>query len=345
MTSGGEQSGGKRNPFLEYYLSWAGPARRAYLGGYSVQLPGHAAAARKVVVCGMGGSGVSGDYVAALAAWEGGAPVAVVKGPEPPRWVGEDTLVVAVSFSGNTRETINCAALARERAAGLAAVTHGGRLAELAREWGVPLVVVEEAPAPRAGWPQLFYSLLGLLQSNGLLTVSRGSVEASLRLLEDREAVEKEAAPLAELLSTHRGPVAALTAEPTWPAAVRLSSEAAENAKTLVTPAYLAEAGHNLLEAMKHTEGLGLVLLDPGLEPWSSLLGRVAEEAEPARLLRVAARGGSLVEKLVWLTWVAGVATVEAALRKGVDPEELSAVKRFRGLVAEETRWGARPTE
>jgi len=335
----------ERSPFLEYYLSWAGPARRAYLGGYSVQLPGRAAAARKVVVCGMGGSGVSGDYVAALAAWEGGAPVTVVKGPEPPRWVGDDTLVVAVSFSGNTRETLNCAASARERAASVAAVTHGGRLAELARAWGVPLVVVEEAPAPRAGWPQLFYSLLGLLQSNGLLSVARSSVEASLGLLEDRDVVEKEAGELAEMLAAHQGPLVALTAEPTWPAAIRLSSEAAENAKTLVTPAYLAEAGHNLLEAMKHARGLGLVVLDPGLEPWSSLLGRAAAEAEPARMLRVTARGGTLLEKLVWLTWVAGVATVEAALRRGVDPEELSAVKRFRGIVSEETRWGARPTE
>src|SRR5213080_2591523 len=61
-----------------------------------------------VVVCGMGGSGVSGDVVRAVYRDRLGIPVTVAKGPVLPEFCGKDTLVVASSYSGNTDETVAC---------------------------------------------------------------------------------------------------------------------------------------------------------------------------------------------------------------------------------------------
>ena len=55
-----------------------------------------------VVVLGMGGSGIAGDVVEAAAAPLLPVPVTVVKSYECPAYVGEGSLVFAISFSGDT---------------------------------------------------------------------------------------------------------------------------------------------------------------------------------------------------------------------------------------------------
>jgi len=325
--------------FLAYYLGWAAPARRALAAGTALRLPAGAAASGRVVVCGMGGSGAAGDYVEALSRVYGGAPIVVAKGPRPPAWVGAGDLVVAVSFSGNTRETLECARRALAASAYLVAVTTGGRLADAARQWGAPLLAVEEAPAPRAGWPQLFYSIASMLHSNGLLGVPLWDLEASIELLQQRGRVAEAADGLVAWLTRARRPLV-VAPEPLYPAAVRLRSELAENAKIWVPASMLPEAGHNELEAWARAGGLDLAVLDPGVEPWRRLLRGAVELAEPGSLYIVEAVGETLLQRLVWLTWLAGVASVKAAVVRGVDPYGLSAVKGFRRVVEEATGWG-----
>ena len=328
--------------FLDYYLSWSGPARRAYAAGFSLAAPSGYAAVSSILVCGMGGSGAAGDYLASVSRLYSGVPVAVVKGASTPGWAGRDTLVYAVSFSGNTRETLECAREALERGARLVAVTTGGRLASWAREQGVPLAIIEDAPAPRAGWPQLFYTLLGSANSLGLVYTPRSHVEDSLRLLEQRGEVEPEAERLARTVVEARGLPVAVAAEPYAAAVYRLRSEYAENAKKLVLAAEMPEAGHNLLEAWASSgESLEFIVLDPGEEPWSSLLHEALGLARPAAIHSFRLRGSSPLAKLVYATWLAGVSSVKAALLRGVDPEKLSAVKSFRSIVEKHTRWGA----
>jgi len=73
-----------------------------------VGLPAHEDV-EHVVVMGMGGSGIAGDILQAAAAPFMPVPVVVVKGYECPHFVGEGSLVFAVSFSGNTEETLQAA--------------------------------------------------------------------------------------------------------------------------------------------------------------------------------------------------------------------------------------------
>jgi glucose/mannose-6-phosphate isomerase len=55
-----------------------------------------------VVCVGMGGSGIGGDVVAAIAGPVMGVPVVVTKDYACPAFVGRETLVIASSYSGNT---------------------------------------------------------------------------------------------------------------------------------------------------------------------------------------------------------------------------------------------------
>ncbi|MFM8973667.1 MAG: hypothetical protein ACKOOG_13750, partial [Actinomycetota bacterium] len=65
-----------------------------------------------VVVLGMGGSGISGDVVSAAFSDELPVPVTVLKTIRVPAFVGPGTLALAVSYSGDTEETVAMATAA-----------------------------------------------------------------------------------------------------------------------------------------------------------------------------------------------------------------------------------------
>ncbi len=122
-----------------------------------------------VVVLGMGGSGIAGDVLMATAAPFMPVPVAVVKGYEPPEFVGSNSLVFALSFSGDTEETLEAASGAYEAGASMVVVTCGGELGRLAEEWRVPVVPVPAGiPQPRAALGAMSVPPLVVLEAIGL---------------------------------------------------------------------------------------------------------------------------------------------------------------------------------
>ncbi len=122
-----------------------------------------------VAVLGMGGSGAAGDILLAVAAPFMAVPVVLVKSYTTPAFVGEGSLVFAVSFSGNTEETLEAAAEAAVQGAKIVAVTSGGELEKLARSWGSPVLMVpDDVPQPRAALASMAIPPLVVLEQIGL---------------------------------------------------------------------------------------------------------------------------------------------------------------------------------
>lgn len=122
-----------------------------------------------VVVIGMGGSGMAGDVVAAAVAPQLPVPVSVVKGYECPAWVGDGTLVFAISASGGTEETIQAASDAAVSGARTVVVTGGGELGHLGDSWGAPVIAVPtDIPQPRAALAAMAMPPLVVLEEIGL---------------------------------------------------------------------------------------------------------------------------------------------------------------------------------
>jgi glucose/mannose-6-phosphate isomerase len=140
-----------------------------------------------VAILGMGGSGIGGDVCAAVAGPVCPVPIVVSKHYECPGFVGPDTLVIAVSFSGNTEETIAAVTSAREAGARVVVVAAGGELARLAAEWDVPLVGVDASiPMPRAGIGAVAVPLLVVLERLGLAVGMSAQIDAAIAQLEIR---------------------------------------------------------------------------------------------------------------------------------------------------------------
>jgi glucose/mannose-6-phosphate isomerase len=126
-------------------------------------------AVEHVVVLGMGGSGIAGDVVEAAAAPLLPVPVAVVKSYECPAYVGEGSLVFAISCSGNTEETLQATSDAALQGASVVAITGGGELAKLASGWGAPVIAVPTTlPQPRTAIGAMAIPPLVVLEEIGL---------------------------------------------------------------------------------------------------------------------------------------------------------------------------------
>jgi glucose/mannose-6-phosphate isomerase len=165
----------------------------------------------QVVVLGMGGSGVAGDVLVAAAAPLLPVPVVVSKSYELPAFVGEGTLVFAVSVSGNTEETIQAATDAAVSGARMVVVTAGGELAHLATGWGAPIIAVPaDIPQPRAALGAVSIPPLIVLEDIGLLKGAAYWIDAAidqLRRRRDELSIAGDASAAAEVARRIAGTV------------------------------------------------------------------------------------------------------------------------------------------
>lgn len=114
----------------------------------------------QVVICGMGGSAISGDL--AQAAFGRSIPIFVSKDYKLPA-ITARTLVVLLSYSGNTEETLACCREAMGITPYVAAVTSGGELRSLVEGKFLWVELVGGNP-PRSAIASLFFSLLKVLE-------------------------------------------------------------------------------------------------------------------------------------------------------------------------------------
>jgi glucose/mannose-6-phosphate isomerase len=140
----------------------------------------------QVVVLGMGGSGVAGDILIAAAGPFMPVPVVVVKSYELPAFVGDGSLVFAISFSGNTEETIEAATEAAMQGARIVAVTGGGELEKLAYGWGAPTVRVPALPQPRAALGSMAIPPMVILEEIGLFPGATQWIDLAISQLQRR---------------------------------------------------------------------------------------------------------------------------------------------------------------
>ncbi|MGD1060290.1 MAG: bifunctional phosphoglucose/phosphomannose isomerase [Methanomassiliicoccales archaeon] len=106
--------------------------------------------AEEVCVVGMGGSAIGADVLLDYCAEVSEIPVAVVRGLSLPRWVDKDTLVLMVSYSGNTWEVLELFDEAMRRECSVFGVTSGGMLLDRCEMQGVPNLKVPSGLQPRA---------------------------------------------------------------------------------------------------------------------------------------------------------------------------------------------------
>lgn len=302
---------------------------------------------RAVVCTGMGGSGIAGDILAAVAGPGCPVPVVVHKGYGLPGWVGSLDVVLAVSCSGSTEETLSAAQEAHRRGARLLAVAASGSpLAELAvRAGGVSVPVEARGRLPRALVWALAVPLLVAAGPLGLGVVPAGQLEAAAAALEDvaqrcRVASESFVNPAKDLALRLHGVLPMIWgASPLMGvAAARLACQLNENAKLPAVAGVLPEANHNQVVTLDGPTPPHLLLLRD-TEEHPQVRRRAEASAELAAdrgvaLTQVTAEGASPIERLARVVGLLDWASVYLALLAGVDPTPIAAIAELKARIA-----------
>lgn len=156
--------------------------------------PNGPSAFKDVVVTGLGGSAIGGDFLRSITEPDAKSPILVNRDYDLPGFVGEGSLVVAVSYSGNTEETLSAYAQARARGAYILVLTSGGALLEQAKADGYPALVVPGGQPPRASSGYTFFPVWVAAQKLGIIPDrSRDTREALSLMRRQRDAFKPEA--------------------------------------------------------------------------------------------------------------------------------------------------------
>ena len=145
-----------------------------------------------IIVAGMGGSAIGGELFKDWAGNKAEVPIEVIRDYGLPAYVGQKTLAVIVSYSGETEETLSSFLDAMKKKCMVFCISSGGSLIEYAEKLSVPYLIVPKGMPPRAALPYLFVPLLMAIEK--LQIVSGVTVELSeaIKLL---EVVSKNCSP------------------------------------------------------------------------------------------------------------------------------------------------------
>lgn len=322
---------------------------------------------RAVIVTGMGGSGIAGDVAAAVCGQGCPVPFVPARGHRLPGWVGTADVVMAVSCSGTTEETLSAVDDAVRRGCRWIAV--GGRdspLAARAANAAAPFVPVRSAGQPRSTLWGLSVPLLVAARALGLLDAPEAALEAAAGRLEDvavrcgpgSETFDNPAKTLALEVG---GSVPLLwgTSPLAGVAAGRFAGQLAENAKYPSISGVLPEAGHNQVVCLDGPYGAGAgsddFFRDRVAEPAGATRLRLVtlrDTEEHPRVAEKAAAGAALaeergigvsslsavgrhpLERLAELIGLTDFASVYLALLYGVDPSPVAAIDEFKERLA-----------
>ncbi len=147
---------------------------------------------------GVGGSGIVGDILTDYLRSEASIPVSVCRSVRIPRYVGKNTLFIAISYSGETGETLAMVEQAKTNGANIVAICSGGKLLDTAQSQGIPHVKVEGGMPPRLALPELVAALAYALGQGGVLKDSQKLLETASRSVRQIISSVKPSVPLAK---------------------------------------------------------------------------------------------------------------------------------------------------
>jgi len=212
---------------------------------------------RAIVVAGMGGSGVAGEMLNALAGLSSPVQVVVCQTERLPGWVGATDAVVAVSCSGSTPETLAIATEAARRGCRLAGIgAEGSPLHRIAEQARAPFVPVAPLGLPRSMLWAVTIPLLVIAERIGVARIGSDVYELAASRLEEvshqcRPASDSFVNPGKSLALDLVGelPMVWGTSALSGVAARRFASQLQENAKYPAIYGMLPEAAHSQVAA------------------------------------------------------------------------------------------------
>jgi glucose/mannose-6-phosphate isomerase len=299
---------------------------------------------RNVVLGGVGGSGIIGDVLTDYMRGEGSVPVSVCRSMRLPAHVGNETLFVGVSYSGETAETLALVDQAVHRDARVLVVASGGKLIQYAIQERLGYLKVTEGLLPRVALPELIGAVVYLMGKAGMINGAEKMLQNSSETLRSQIGdigmhvpLQRNMAKQAAQNMIGKLPLL-LGSEDAGSVLRRFKNELNENSKMPAFYYTLPEAYHDDVEGLKALCQLvrpqPIFLRDKaetaGQGRTRERLYGLFKEFGIERILEFEGKGDDRLQQLLTAIMFGDFVSVYLALLLGVDPSELTLIPRFR---------------
>ncbi|RLE84691.1 MAG: bifunctional phosphoglucose/phosphomannose isomerase [Thermoprotei archaeon] len=335
---------------LRYILSTPYEVRE-YLNKYDSSLPerirtekgiAYLSDVDKALFLGMGGSAIGGDIVLNYLYDKLRMPLITIRNFKIPGFVDNKTLVVSVSYSGNTDETISATLEALKRGAYTVILTSNGLLESVAKRKRLPLYSLPKGRPPRAAIAPMLAALLKVCEGAGISEVNYGDIYEAVDYLqsiaENYRKLSEELLPYRLAKSLIAGIPLIYSYAPFSSIGFRFKTQLNENSKIHAFYAELPEADHNEIMGWEGElrGNYVAVMLRGATEPeeirtriefWKNLLKELKVDNWEVR-----ARGPNLFGEMLYLLLTVDMTSYLAALLRGIDPTPvniISSLKEF----------------
>lgn len=299
-----------------------------------------------LLVAGMGASGLGGDLARACLGDHASRPILTARGYGLPGWTTPDTTVLCTSYSGDSEETLAAYEAAGALGATRVVCTTGGRLAELARADGVPVIPVPGGLQSRGAIGYATVAALEVAALCGAAPRMASDIDVGAAQLEGLVAEwhpdgppDSQAKALAVALYDAVAVVAG--AGVTAPVALRWKAQLNTNAKVPAFAAEIPELCHNEIAGWDGAQARGgfaaVFLEDSDTHPRVSERIEVSQQViadSGAPVHRVPTRGQGAIERVMSLVLLADLVSLYVATLRGVDPTPVPAIDRVKAEVA-----------
>ncbi len=334
---------------LELLTEFPAQCEHAWALGNAFPLP--RTSVHNILFLGMGGSAIGGDLARSLLEEEASVPIGVNRSYDLPAFVNSQSLVFAVSYSGNTEETLSAYVSARRKKATLIAIASGGKLIDYAKRDGIPHLLLPSGLPPRTALGYLFFVPYVILRKLLHLPLRRADFEETVRTLVTlRDHKIGPEVPLSKNLSKRIalrlvGKIPAIHGSVPHVDAVatRFRTQIAENAKQLSWSHLYPELNHNEIvgwrEPKRLLRNLLILLLRDSkdhtrvqkrMEITSALLRRESG----VESLEIWSSGRGLLSRIFSLIYIGDFVSFYLAMLNRVDPTPVERITRLKKRLA-----------
>jgi glucose/mannose-6-phosphate isomerase len=305
-----------------------------------------------IAICGMGGSAIGGDILRECLANTSEIPISVFRGYDLPASVGKNSLVLVVSFSGNTEETLSMYKAAISRDCTVIALSTGGHLMDLAAKDGVSHIKIDTRAGtpPRAALGHLLVPMALLFEHLGIADVKQEITETIMKMKVMREEMgpavptrTNQAKHLAKKLENKLPVIHGYG--PMVPVAYRWKTQINENSKAIAWHDPLPEMNHNSIVGWggdrRCEKNVAIFLRDFELEQEKAgaMKKRVVStvgilSARNVEVVEEWTRGNTLLTRMMSLIYLGDFTSTYLAMLRDVDPAPVEAIEDLKKQLA-----------
>jgi len=321
-------------------------AKEAYTKFKTMRLPSAYKNPDNIFICAVGGSAIGGDLFKIYLTHRSEIPVIVNRSNYIPKFVNSNTLSILISYSGMTKEVLNCFDELKKRDSKIIILTSGGTLQELAVRYYLPCVNLKTGKPSRTAMGEILYSLLGIFEQLPSLIIKKEDVLESLSVLHSLQtqlclscSPDKNVAMQMAKHLTDKTPVILGITNLTDAVALRWKNQFNENSKKTAFNYFFPEITHNdivNLSLNDYPDWQVIVLRDFEETPLITrqinlttglLCGHVSGISE------LSGQGNNLLSRQMSLAYFGDYVTVYLALLKGINPTPIQPIQNLKQML------------